>query len=106
MAHTVESRISTPAAELRDLLDQAERQVHALDRTTIADYLVRLDRIDALFAQIQTDQAARGPGTDQALRSEMGRWTDLQEKIERRNTQSVSYTHLDVYKRQSLHFAG
>ncbi|HQY90833.1 hypothetical protein [Caldilinea sp.] len=89
MAHTVESRISTPAAELRDLLDQAERQVHALDRTTIADYLVRLDRIDALFAQIQTDQAARGPGTDQALRSEMGRWTDLQEKIERRNTQFV-----------------
>ena len=52
MAHTVESRISTPAAELRDLLDQAERQVHALDRTTIADYLVRLDRIDALLSLI------------------------------------------------------
>lgn len=89
MAHTVESHINTPAAELRDLLDKAERQVHALDRTTIADYLVRLDRIDALFAQQQTDQTERGSRTDQALRSEMGRWTDLQAKIERRSPQFV-----------------
>jgi hypothetical protein len=61
MAHTVESHINTPAAELRDLLDQAERQLPTLDRTTVAAYLIRLDRIAALLAQLEADHG------DQAL---------------------------------------
>jgi tetratricopeptide (TPR) repeat protein len=89
MAHTVESRINTPAAELRDLLDQAERQLPTLDRTTVAAYLIRLDRIAALLAQIEADHGDQEAGASQALRSEMSRWEDLQEKLQRRGVQVV-----------------
>ena len=89
MAHIVESHITTPAAELRDLLDQAERQLPMLDHTTVAAYLTRLDRIAALFAQLEADHADQEAGASQALRSEMSRWEDLQEKLQRRGAQVV-----------------
>lgn len=89
MAHTVESHISTPAAELRNLLDQAERQLPVLDSTTVAAYLTRLDRIAALFTQLETDYAAHGARADQALRAEQSRWDDLQVKLQRRGVQII-----------------
>jgi len=89
MAHTVESHLNTPAAELRNLLDQAERQLPTLDRTTVAAYLIRLDRIAALLAQIEADHGDQEVGASQALRSEMSRWEDLQEKLQRRGAQVV-----------------
>lgn len=89
MAHTVETHINTPTAELRDLLDQAERQLPMLDRTTVAAYLTRLDRIAALFGQLDVDCDAQGVDAGQSLRSEMSRWEDLQAKLQRRSAQVV-----------------
>jgi hypothetical protein len=69
MAHSVESHISTPIAELRQLLDQAERQLPMLDSATVVAYLTRLDRIAALFTQLEAGHAAQGASIDQALRA-------------------------------------
>lgn len=76
MAHTVESRISTPASELRERLDKVERQLPSLDTATVVEFLPNLDRIDALFLQLAGDNAD--------VRSEVGRWDDLQRQIDRR----------------------
>lgn len=89
MAHSVESRLSTPIAELRELLDQAERQLPVLDSATVVAYLTRLDRIATLFTQLEADLAADGANTDLALRAEQARWDDLQAKLLRRGTQIV-----------------
>jgi tetratricopeptide (TPR) repeat protein len=89
MAHNVESRINTPSAELRDLLDSAERQLPTLDAATLVDYLLRLDRIEALFAELEADHIERNSSADQALRSELVRWADLQKQLERRSNQLV-----------------
>lgn len=89
MAHTVESRISTPAAELRELLDKAERQLPVLAAAELEEYLLRLDRIDALFAELHANHAARGVDTDQALRAEAVRWVDLQEQLRKRSAHLV-----------------
>ncbi|HAJ36241.1 MAG TPA: hypothetical protein DCL15_11155 [Chloroflexi bacterium] len=89
MAHSVESRLSTPIAELRELLDQAERQLPVLDSATVEAYLTRLDRIAALFTQLEADLAVDGGNTDLALRAEQARWDDLQAKLLRRGTQIV-----------------
>jgi len=75
MAHTVESRITTPASELRERLDKAERQLPSLDAATVAGFLANLDRMDALFDQLAADNVD--------VRSEAGRWDDLQRQIER-----------------------
>jgi tetratricopeptide (TPR) repeat protein len=89
MAHAVETRINTPSAELRDLLDKAERQLPTLDSASLGGYLQRLDRIDALFAQIEVDHAERNSDADQALRSELVRWHDLQRQLQRRSRRLV-----------------
>lgn len=81
MAHTVESRITTPASELRERLDQAERQLPSLDTKTVAGFLSNLDTIDALFDQLLSENVD--------VRSEGGRWGDLQRHIERRAGQIV-----------------
>lgn len=75
MAHIVETRIDTPAAELRDLLDRAERQLPTLTADQLGDYLSRLDRLDALFGE-----AAAGAD----LRPEWTRWEDLQSRLQAR----------------------
>ena len=89
MAHSVESHISTPIAELRQLLDQAERQLPMLDSATVVAYLTRLDRIAALFTQLEAGHAAQGASIDQALRAEQTRWDDLQAKLLSRSAQIV-----------------
>lgn len=89
MAHAVETRINTPSAELRDLLDKAERQLPTLDSATFGDYLQRLDRIDVLLAQIEADHAERTSDASQALRSELVRWQDLQRQIQQRSRRLV-----------------
>lgn len=76
MAHTVESRISTPASELRELLDKVERQLPSLDAPTVVEFLPNLDRIDVLFTQLA--------GNNADVRSEVGRWDDLKRQIDRR----------------------
>ena len=90
MAHTVETRINTPSAELRDLLDQAERQLPTLDSATLGGYFQRLDRIDALFTQIETEHAERGGDANQLLRSEQVRWQDLQRQSQQRSRRLVN----------------
>lgn len=89
MAHTVETHISTPAAELRALLDQAERQLPMLDSATVAAYLIRLDHIAALLFQLKADHAGHGADANQTLRSEISRWEDIQEKLPRRGAQVI-----------------
>ena len=73
MAHNVESQTNTPAGELRDLIDRAERQLPALDAGNIEEYLVRLDRIDQLLGELAASNAD--------LRPEQTRWSDLQERL-------------------------
>jgi cytochrome c-type biogenesis protein CcmH/NrfG len=87
MAHTVESRISTPAADLRNLLDRAERQLPTLDGATVAEFLTRLDRIAEAFGELQAEHATQG--ADPTLRAEQGRWADLQQQVTQRSAQIV-----------------
>ncbi len=87
MAHTVESRISTPVAGLRELLDRAERQLPTLDGATVADFLTRLDRIAEAFGELQAEHAAHDH--DPTLRAEQSRWADLQRQVTQRSPQIV-----------------
>jgi tetratricopeptide (TPR) repeat protein len=76
MAHAVDSRLSTPITELRSDLDKAERMLPQLDAANVGDYLAHLDRLQALFDQVD--------GDDADLRSELTRWSDLQAQIAQR----------------------
>lgn len=73
MAHAIESRASSPANELRDRLDQAERQVVTLTGANIEAFLLLLDQIEQMF----TDLAQNA--TD--LRPEAGRWESLLSRL-------------------------
>jgi tetratricopeptide (TPR) repeat protein len=73
MAHAIESRATSPANALRDALDTAERQVVAVDATTIAEFLCLLDQIEALFAELANNKSD--------LRSEEVRWESLLNRI-------------------------
>lgn len=81
MAHSVDVRTGTSATELRELLDQAERQLPMLDRAELEPYLLRLDRIETLFETLATD------GID--LRAEQTRWEGLLLRISARASQLV-----------------
>ena len=85
MAHVVESHFTTPYADLRRLLDNAERQLPTLAAASLADYLLLLDQIEATLAQLTT----AADDTDPLLRTEQVRWADLQEKILLRSQQFV-----------------
>lgn len=75
------------------MLDKAERQLPTLDGGGLADYLVRLDRIDALFIELGAqgpDSIASGAARDDlSFRAEMGRWESLQEQIQNRSSRFV-----------------
>jgi Tfp pilus assembly protein PilF len=73
MAHTVVTRVETPTAELRDLLNRVERQLPVLDSSNLTDYLRSLDRIEYLMETLS------GEAVD--LRPEMTRWLDLQARM-------------------------
>lgn len=81
MAHTVESRVETPTAELRDLLNRAERQLPVLDSSSLVEYLRGLDRIEAFMESLTTEAVD--------LRPEMTRWLDLQARMGARAGQLV-----------------
>jgi tetratricopeptide (TPR) repeat protein len=73
MAHTVETRVETPTAELRDALNRAERQLPVLDSSSLVEYLRSLDRIEELMESLTAESVD--------LRSEMTRWLDLQARL-------------------------
>jgi tetratricopeptide (TPR) repeat protein len=73
MAHTVETRVETPTAELRDLLNRAERQLPVMDSSSLVEYLRGLDRIEELMESLTTESVD--------LRPEMTRWLDLQARM-------------------------
>lgn len=73
MAHAIESRATSPANALRDALDTAERQVVAVDATTIEDFLCSLDQIEVLFEELAPNKSD--------LRSEEVRWESLLNRI-------------------------
>jgi Tfp pilus assembly protein PilF len=80
MAHTVDSRAGTPANELRDLLDAAERELPALTSSNLTPYLERLDALAAMFAALE----------EADLRSEQSPWQDLQARLATRASSIVS----------------
>ena len=59
---------TTPTAELRDLLNRAERQLPVLDSSNLVEYLRGLDRIEYLMESLTSDSVD--------LRPEMTRWLD------------------------------
>jgi tetratricopeptide (TPR) repeat protein len=73
MAHTVETRVETPTANLRDLLNRAERQLPVLDSSGLVEYLRSLDRIEELMESLTAESVD--------LRPEMTRWLDLQARL-------------------------
>ena len=75
MAHIVDNVVGTPAAVLRTLLDEAERALVQLDRTSVEGFLLRLDAI-----QRQLDLM----GESVEVRAEVTRWQSLQQRIQRR----------------------
>ncbi len=81
MAHTVETRVETPTAELRDLLNRAERQLPVLDSSGLVEFLRGLDRVEALMATLTAETVD--------LRPEMTRWLDLQARMGARAGQLV-----------------
>lgn len=81
MAHTVETRVETPTADLRDLLNRAERQLPVLDSGSLVEYLRGLDRIEELMESLTTESVD--------LRPEMTRWLDLQARMGARAPQLV-----------------
>jgi tetratricopeptide (TPR) repeat protein len=81
MAHTVETRVETPTAELRDLLNRAERQLPVLDSSSLVEYLRGLDRIEDLMESLTSESVD--------LRPEMTRWLDLQARLGARAAQLV-----------------
>lgn len=81
MAHTVETRVTTPTTELRDLLNRAERQLPVLDSSNLVEYLRSLDRIEYLMESLTTESVD--------LRPELTRWLDLQTRLGARAAQVV-----------------
>ena len=81
MAHTVETLLTTPTAEVRDLLNRAERQLPVLDSSNLVEYLRSLDRVEYLMESLTSDSVD--------LRPEMTRWLDLADAPRARATQLV-----------------
>jgi tetratricopeptide (TPR) repeat protein len=82
MAHIVETtRATTPTAELRELLNRAERQLPVLDSSNLVDYLRSLDRIEYLMDSLTAESVD--------LRPELTRWLDLQTRLGARASQVV-----------------
>jgi tetratricopeptide (TPR) repeat protein len=73
MAYSVETRASNPANALRDALDKAEREVVAPEAGTIEEFLISLDQIEQMFADLSRNQID--------LRPEEARWQSLLNRI-------------------------
>jgi len=66
MAHSIETRSNNPANHLRDELDIIERQIVTLPHDAGEEFLLRLDRIEQMFDEL--NQSAID------LRPEEGHW--------------------------------
>lgn len=73
MAHAIESRANSAANDLRDMLDQAERQVVNLDAANIEAFLLLLDQIERMFEELVKNEMD--------IRPEEGRWEGLLSRI-------------------------
>ena len=73
MAYSIETRSNNPANQLRDELDIIERQIVTLHGSDGETFLLRLDRIDRMFDELNQD------GVD--LRSEQGRWEGVLSRL-------------------------
>jgi tetratricopeptide (TPR) repeat protein len=73
MAYSVESRTNNPANQLREALDQAERQIVNVDASTVESFFVLLDRIEQMFAELAQSEID--------LRPEETRWQSLLNRI-------------------------
>jgi cytochrome c-type biogenesis protein CcmH/NrfG len=73
MAHAIESRASSPANDLRDALDKAERQVVTLDGANIEEFLLLLDQIERMFEGLAQ--------TESDMRPEESRWESLLNRL-------------------------
>lgn len=76
MAHSVDSRASSPASLLRDSLDAVDRLVVSVDGENVETLLLTLETIDAEFERLKES------GLD--LRSELGRWDAMIQKVNNR----------------------
>lgn len=73
MAHTVNSRASSPANELRDSLKIAEERLVSPTKETVESLLLLFDKIEQLFDTLGS--------TELDLRSEEVRWQNLQNRL-------------------------
>jgi tetratricopeptide (TPR) repeat protein len=73
MAHAIESRANSPANDLRDKLELAERYIVSLNAANIETFLRLLDQIEQQFEEFAQ--------TDSDLRAEEGRWEGLLNRI-------------------------
>jgi predicted Zn-dependent protease len=82
MAYTVESQTNTPANQLRDALDRAERLVVQVSGQNVEELLLLLDQIEQMFDRLGQD------GID--LRPEGARWQSLLNRLDSRPERIVS----------------
>ena len=73
MAHAIESRANSPANDLRDELEKAERRIVTLDGANVEDFLLLLDGIEQTFEKLAQNQAD--------LRPEEARWESLLSRL-------------------------
>lgn len=73
MAHAIESRANSPANDLRDELEKAERLIVTLDGANVEKFLLLLDRIEQTFEKL-----AQNKGD---LRPEEARWESLLSRL-------------------------
>jgi len=76
MAYSVDTKANSPANDLREALDQAERQIVNLNATNIEGFLLLLDQIEMRFAAFTADEAD--------VRPEWSRWDGLTSRLNSR----------------------
>ncbi len=73
MAHDIESHTNTAPNQLREALDQAERLIVTVDRTSVEALLVLLDSIQQMLTAFSDEEID--------MRSEEGRWQGLLSRL-------------------------
>ena len=73
MAHAIDSTSHSPADDLRNGLEKAERQVVSLNAANIEEFLVLLDRIERMFEEFALSLAD--------MRPEQSRWDSILSRI-------------------------
>ncbi len=81
MAYVADSRAATPVNRLRELLDQAERELPSLRSDGLIAYLLQLDEMERLWSELAAEIVD--------LRAEESRWQDMQQRLMARAGQFV-----------------